>query len=146
RSLEDRRLKERIRFFHQRSDETYGARRIYYDLIDDGNRIGRCRVERLMREMRLQGQQRRLRRRVRQLASEGLHAMDLVNRNWNPTEPNQIWLADITQISTWEGPLYIAAVMDAFSRRIVGWAMADHMRADLVISAFEMALATRKPK
>lgn len=146
RKIVDERLKARIRHFFDRADGTYGARRIYWDLIDDGNPVGRCRVERLMREMNIQGHAQRLRRRVRQLHDEGLHAMDLVQRNWNPDAPNQLWLADITQIGTWEGPLYIAAVMDAFSRRIVGWAMADNMRADLVVAALEMALHQRRPK
>ncbi|MCB0879169.1 MAG: IS3 family transposase [Thermoleophilia bacterium] len=145
RSVYDAALKKRIRFFFDRSDGTYGARRIHFDLLDDGHQIGRCRVERLMREMNVQGHQKRLRRRVRQLHDEGLHAMDLVQREWHPTGRDQIWVADITQIPTWEGPLYLAAVLDVFSRRIVGWAMADHMRAELVIGAFEMALAARRP-
>lgn len=145
RSVRDEQLKKRIRFFFDRSDGTYGARRIYFDLIDDKNRVGRCRVERLMQEMRIQGQQKRLRRRIRQLHDEGLHAADLVRREWYPLSINQLWVADITQISTWEGPLYIAAVMDVYSRKIVGWSMADNMRADLVISSLEMALHYRKP-
>jgi len=93
----------------------------------------------------LQGLTKRLRRRVRQLEDDGLHAMDLVERDWHPTGPNQLWVADITQVSTWEGPLYLAVVMDVWSRKIVGWAMADNMRAELVVSAMEMAVAKRNP-
>ena len=107
--------------------------------------ISRSKVQRLMRLSGLQAAPKRLRRRIRQLADEGLHALDRVRRDWNPDRPNRIWVADITQVSTWQGPLYIAAVMDVFSRRIVGWAMADNMRAELVISAFEMAIANRRP-
>lgn len=146
REMYDRVLKERIRYFHDRSYGTYGARRIHLDLRDDGHLIGHGRVERLMREMQISGRQVRLKRRIHQLAAEGLHAVDLVNRDWNPKSPNEVWLADITQVSTWEGPLYIAVVMDAFSRRIVGWSMENHMRADLVVNAFEMALKRRRPQ
>ena len=106
RSVYDAALKKRIRFFFDRSDGTYGARRIHFDLLDDGHQIGRCRVERLMREMNVQGHQKRLRRRVRQLHDEGLHAMDLVQREWHPTGRDQIWVADITQIPTWENNTY----------------------------------------
>jgi putative transposase len=145
RELEDREILERIRFYFARARETYGSKRIRLDLIDEGIQISRSRVQRLMRADGLQGLTKRLTRRVRQLTDQGLHAMDLVQRAWHPTRPNEIWVADITQISTWEGPLYVAAVMDVWSRRIVGWAMADHMRAELVIQAFEMAVATRRP-
>lgn len=145
RELEDRQILERIKFYFERAKETYGARRIHLDLLDEGIRIGRGRVERLMRENGLQGVTKRLRRRIRQLADDGLHAVDRVRREWHPTAPNQLWVADITQVATWEGPLYIAAVMDVWSRKIVGWSMADHMRAELVVSAFEMAVAARRP-
>ena len=145
RAIEDRKILDRIRFYYERARETYGARRIHLDLIDEGIIVGRCRVERLMREAGLQGLTKRLRRRIRQLHDDGLHAMDLVERAWHPKRPNQLWVADITQINTWEGPLYLAAVMDVWSRKIVGWAMADNMRAELVVSAFEMAVATRRP-
>ena len=145
RELEDRQILERVRYYFARAKETYGARRIHMDLLDEGLQIGRCRVERLMRENGLQGITKRLRRRIRQLQDDGLHAMDLVKRAWHPAGPNELWVADITQINTWEGPLYLAAVMDVWSRRIVGWAMADNMRAELVVSAFEMAVSRRRP-
>lgn len=136
----------RIREFFARSRETYGSRRIRLDLVDeDGAPVARSRVQRLMRLSGLQGAPKKLRRRIRQLADEGLHALDRVRREWNPDRPNEIWVADITQVSTWQGTLYIAAVMDVFSRRIIGWAMADNMRAELVIDAFEMAVAVRRP-
>jgi len=145
RELEDQVILERIRFYFERARETYGARRIHLDLLEEGIQIGRCRVERLMKANGLQGVTKRLRRRIRMLHDDGLHAMDLVLRDWHPDAPNRLWVADITQVSTWEGPLYIAAVMDVWSRRIVGWSIDNHMRAELVISAFEMAVATRKP-
>lgn len=145
RELEDRQILERIKHYYERARETYGARRIHLDLLDEGLKLGRCRVERLMRENGLRGLTKRLRRRIRQLHDDGLHAMDLVERDWHPAGPNALWVADITQINTWEGPLYLAAVMDVWSRRIVGWAMADNMRAELVVSAFEMAVSRCRP-
>jgi len=72
-------------------------------------------------------------------------APDLVERDFNPTEPNRLWAADITYIRTWEGWLYLASVMDLYSRRIVGWALADHLRAELVVDALEMAVPRRRP-
>lgn len=145
REVEDSVILERIKFFYARARDTYGARRIHLDLLEDGFQIGRCRVERLMKANGLQGLTKRLRRRIRQLHDDGLHAMDLVLREWHPIAPNQLWVADITQINTWEGPLYIAVVMDVWSRRIVGWAIDNNMRAELVVAAFEMAVATRRP-
>jgi putative transposase len=145
RAIEDARLVELIKRFHRRSRETYGARRIHLDLIDAGEPVGRGRVERLMRNAGIQGLTKRLRRRIRQLHDDGLHAMDRVARDWHPGKLNELWVADITQISTWQGTLYLAVVMDVCSRRIVGWAMDTNMRAELVISALEMAVAQRRP-
>lgn len=145
RAQQDERLWPMIEHSHKASDATYGARRIQHDLRDLGEHVGRDRIWRLMRAKGITGRIVRLKRRIRQLADEGLHATDLVNRDWHPTGPNQLWVADITQINTWEGPLYLAAVMDVWSRKIVGWSMQPHMRAVLVVTAFEMALAQRRP-
>ncbi|MCB0877725.1 MAG: IS3 family transposase [Pseudomonadales bacterium] len=145
RAIEDRRLWPMIQQAHSESDATYGARRIQHDLADLGERVGRDRIWRIMRSNGISGRVVRLRRRIKQLADEGLHAVDLVNRDWHPDAPNELWIADITQINTWEGPLYIAAVMDVFSRRIVGWSMQPHMRKEIVIEALEMAIAQRRP-
>lgn len=145
RAVEDERLRPLIQYFFDESGQSYGARRIYHDLREHGERVARCQVERIMRQMGLKGHQKRLRRRLWQLQDDGLHAMDRVNRDWHPTTKNELWVADITQFRTWEGPLYLAAIMDVYSRRIVGWSMAEHMRTELIIDAFEMAIHTRKP-
>src|SRR5258708_30548361 len=73
------------------------------------------------------------------------HPLDLVRRNFNPTAPNRVWLSDITYVRTWEGWLYLAVVLDAFSRRVVGWALADHLRTELATDALQMALVSRQP-
>jgi putative transposase len=108
-------------------------------------RVGRKRVERLMRLAGLSGLHKR-RRGCTTIRVQGVRtAPDLVQRDFNPTAPDRLWCADITYIRTWEGWLYLASVMDCYSRRIVGWAMADHMRVELVIDALEMAVARRRP-
>lgn len=145
-SVEDTRISGLIRIVHEESDGTYGSRRVMHALRQSyGTMIGRRRVMRLMQNANLQGFTKRLKRRVKQLEDYGLHACDRVNREWNPDQPNQIWVADITQISTWQGPLYLAVVMDVYSRKIVGWSMNNHQRSELVIGALEMAVQTRKP-
>ena len=73
-------------------------------------------------------------------------APDLVGRDFRPSEPNRLWVADLTEVQTWEGKLYLAVVLDCFSRRVVGWAMAEHMRAELVVEALEMTVRSRKPE
>jgi hypothetical protein len=113
--------------------------------LEDGVRVGRKRVERLMRAAGLSGQLQR-RRAKTTIRVQGVRtAPDLVERDFNPTEPNRLWAADITYIRTWEGWLYLASVMDLYSRAIVGWALADHLRAELVVDALEMAIARRRP-
>lgn len=145
RAVDDVELVVAIRVAHNGSRQTYGYRRIHAELNDNGIAVGPRRVRRLMREHGIAGITRRLRRRIRQLERQGLHAADLVNREFNPTEPNRLWCADIKQVATWQGILYVAVVMDLFSRRIVGWSIERHMRAELVIEAFEMAVANRLP-
>ena len=99
-----------------------------------------------MRQHGLEGRVRRLRRRVHQVSAEGVHAPDLVLRDWNPTRPDRLWVADMTYVSTWQGWLYLGVIMDAYSRRIVGWSLAQHMRTELVQSALDMAVARRRPE
>jgi putative transposase len=146
RALADQALTERIAEIHGDSRKTYGSPRIHAELrLEDRVRIGRKRVERLMRRAGLSGQLRR-RRGKTTIRVQGVRtAPDLVERDFNPTEPNRLWAADITYIRTWEGWLYLASVMDLYSRRIVGWALADHLRAELVVDALEMAVARRRP-
>jgi len=145
RSLEDARLCERIRELHTKSRESYGARRIHLDLRDEGFRVGRKRVERLMRSASLSGYVKR-RRGKTTIRVQGVRvACDLVERDFNPEAPNLLWCSDIKEIPTWEGKLYLASVLDCFSRRVVGWAMRADMQAELVVDALEMAVARRQP-
>src|SRR5215218_1575989 len=146
RTLADQALSERIAEIHTASLTTYGSPRVHAELrLEDGVRVGRKRVERLMRRAGLVGQLKR-RRGKTTIRVQGVRtAPDLVERDFDPTEPNRLWAADITYIRTWEGWLYLASVMDLYSRRIVGWALADHLRAELVVDALEMAVARRRP-
>ena len=113
--------------------------------LEDGVLVGRKRVERLMRVAELSGQVKR-RRGKTTIRVQGVRtAPDLVERDFNPITINRLWAADITYIRTWEGWLYLASVMDCYSRRIVGWALADHLRAELVVDALQMAVARRRP-
>jgi putative transposase len=108
-------------------------------------RVSRKRVARLMRRAGLSGLLIR-RRGTTTIRVPGVRpAPELVARDFNPTEPNRLWAADLTEIQTWEGKLYLAVVIDCYSRRCVGWAMAEHMRAELVVEALEMAVWQRKP-
>lgn len=146
RTLSDAWLIEKIREIHAASDGTYGARRIHAELrIEHGIRVGRKRVERLMRDAGISGLVAR-KRRLTTVKLPGVRvAADLVERDFRPTDPNQTWSANITYISTWEGSPYLAHVQDLFSRLIVGWSMADHLRSELVLDALEMALHRRRP-
>ena len=112
----------------------------------DGIKVSRKRVERLMRAAGISGLVPRKRGRTTIRVPGVRVADDLVKRDFRPAAPNVLWVADITYLRSWEGWIYLAAVQDAFSRTIVGWAMAEHMRADLVVDALQMALARRKPE
>ena len=145
RALADAYLTEQVRRIHAASGKTYGARRCHAKLHLEGIRVGRKRVERLMAAAGISGLAPRRRRRTT-IRVEGVRpAPDLVDRDFVATAPNKLWCADITYLGTWEGTVYLAAVMDCFSRLIVGWSMADHMRSELVVSALEMAVARRQP-
>ena len=146
RAICDDALSERIAEIHAESGKTYGSPRVHAELrLEDDVWVGRKRVERLMRRAGLSGMIRR-RRGKTTVSVPGIRtAPDLVERDFNPAAVNRLWSADITYIRTWEGWLYLASVMDCYSRRIVGWALADHLRAELVVDALEMALARRRP-
>jgi putative transposase len=148
RQLEDERLKERIGYHFEASHGTYGSPRLLDDLADEGIRISRKRVARLMRELGIagiSGREGRPRRR-KAGAPESDPATDLVRREFTADEPNQVWFADITYVPTWEGWLYLAVVMDACTKRIVGWSMRDDLQADIVIDALGMATTMRRPE
>lgn len=141
----DRQLGTRIRALHAASGGTYGSPRILRDLRDEGVRVSRKRVARLMCENGLVGQVRRRFRRTTDSNHAHPIASNIVARNFNPERANEVWAADITYVRTWEGWLYLAVVIDLFSRRVVGWAIADHMRTELVLDALSMAFDRRNP-
>ena len=146
RKREDLRLTGIIASIHRRSRETYGAPNIRAELADDhAIRVGRKRVARLMRSAGLRGAT--LRRFVvtTQPDPAAARAIDLVDRQFYADGPDRLWVADITYIPTWAGFLYLAVVLDVYSRRIVGWAMETHLRTELILQALEMALMQRQP-
>jgi putative transposase len=146
RALQDAWLLEKIRAIHTKAKGTYGSRRVHAELrLAHDIRVGRKRVERLMAAHGLSGDPLRVRPRTTVRVPGVRVAPDLVKRDFDPTEPDRTWSADITEIQTWEGKLYLAHVQDLFSRRIVGWAMHAHMRKELVIEALEMAVQQRRP-
>jgi putative transposase len=139
-------LIEKIRQIHDASRGVYGAPRIHAELrIEHGIRVGRKRVWRLMKAAGISGVRPRKRWKTTIRIPGITPASDLVNRDFTPAAPNVLWVADITYLRTGEGWLYLAAVQDAYSRQIVGWSMATHMRASLVIDGLQMALARRRP-
>ncbi|MEU8359255.1 IS3 family transposase [Nonomuraea sp. NPDC048882] len=147
RARRDAELTQQIQRHHQASDEIYGAPRIHADLREiDGERVGRKRVARLMRAAGLAGVSRRKGCRTTITDHRAASASDLVKRRFTADEPNRVWTADITYVPTWQGFVYLAVVLDVFSRRIVGWAMADHMRTELVTDALAMAIHQRRPQ
>src|SRR5215216_433989 len=146
RRREDERLTDRIREIHAANRKVYGSPRIHAELrLADGVRVSRKRGERLMRQAGISGLVARKRGRTTIRVPGVRVCEDLVDRAFLAAAPNRLWVADITYLRTWEGWLYLVAVQDVYSRRIVGWSMADHMRAELVSDALQMALARRRP-
>jgi putative transposase len=146
RAREDLALTARIAAIHRRSRETYGSPMIHAELADEhGIRVGRKRVARLMRAAGLRGAT--LRRYVVTTLADPREkpAVDLVERRFYTEAPDRLWVADITYIPTWAGFLYLAMVLDVYSRRIVGWSMETHLRTELILQALEMAITQRQP-
>ena len=139
-------LLETIKEVHTESDETYGSPRIQAELEERGPQAGLNRVARVMREAEIQGVSPRKWKRTTLRGEEARPVPDLVDRDFTATGPNQLWVADITYVSTWAGFLFLAIVLDVWSRRIVGWAMATHLRTELVQDALDMALEQRRPR
>ena len=139
-------LSTQIRAIHARSRGTYGAPRVHAELRAQGVHVGRKRVARLMRQAQLAGVSRRRQVWTTRRDPAARPAPDLVQRAFMAEGPNQLWVADITYIATWAGFLYLAVVVDAWSRRVVGWAMATHLRTELVLDALNMAVGQRRPR
>ncbi len=147
RSVADAALLRRVRTLHAGSRQTYGAPRIHAELRAAGERHSRKRIARLMHQAGLVGASHRRGGPVTTRRDpRGRPAPDLVNRNFTACGPNQLWVADITFIPTAAGFLYLAIVLDAWSRKVVGWAMANHLRTELVLDALEMAIGQRRPR
>ncbi len=146
RARDDEQLATRIEAIHAASRGTYGAPRIHAELAAEGIRVGRKRVARLMRERGLQGVSRRKGCKTTIRGRERHEIPDLVDRDFSATEVDQLWVSDITYVPTLAGFVFLAVVLDAFSRRIVGWSMATHLRTSLVLDALEMALHRRRPR
>lgn len=144
RSQSDELLCARILSIHFEARGTYGVPRVHAVLAAEGVHVGKKRIARLMRLLDLEGVSRRRKYRTRR-DKDMRPAPDLVDRKFTASGPNQLWVADITYIPTWSGFLYLAVVLDVWSRRIVGWAMASHLRAELVVDALDMAMGLRKP-
>ena len=145
RACEDAVLRDRIVAIHAAAHGTYGAPRIHAELAAEGVHVGRKRVARLMRAEGLAGVSRR--RFTTTTVRDGARpAPDLVDRTFTADRPNVLWVADITYVPTWQGFIYLAVVLDAFSRRIVGWSMATTLATKLVLDALDMALWQRRPK
>lgn len=144
RAVDDARLSELIAAIHARSRGTYGVPRVHAELaFDHGLHVGRKRVARLMKTAGLEGVHRRRGIRTTRRDRDAAPAPDLVQRQFPPAGPDRLWVADITYLPTWSGFLYLAVVVDAWSRMVVGWAMAGHLRTELIIGALEMALWRR---
>jgi putative transposase len=144
RARADAELSRRIVEIHRHSRATYGAPRIHAELREQGIRVGCKRVARLMHAAKLYGVSRRNWITTTRRDHQARPAPDLVERNFSAAAPNRLWVADITYIPTWGGFLYLAVVLDAFSRRIVGWAMETSLRTELVLKALDMALGQRR--
>ncbi len=145
RAVSDERLLAMIRELHARNYCAYGYRRMWIALRRAGETVGRGRVQRLMREAGIRGAKRRGKPwRTTKPDPAARRRPDLVERDFTAKAPNRLWMADITHLRSWEGPSFLAFVIDAFSRKIVGWQLPAHMRTDLVLDALQMALGTRE--
>ncbi len=143
RAIRDEGLKLEITRVWRDNYSCYGPRRVYKQLRREGLVVARCTIERLMADMGLRGVQRGKKRYTTVPDHSAARAPDLVGRNFRAERPNELWLADVTYTSTWEGWSYVAFILDVFSRMIVGWQITDHLRTDLVLDALEMAIWRR---
>ena len=146
RALADERLTGRIRDVHDKNYECYGYRRVHAQLVRAGEQAGRDQVARLMRSAGIEGAKRRGKPWRTTIADpEAQRASDLVDRDFTAPAPDRLWVGDFTYLRTWEGRAFFSFIIDVFSRMIVGWQIARHMRTSLVLDALRMALAIRQP-
>ncbi len=145
RTQENERLRRRITFFWEESDRVYGSPRIYADLREDGEHCGKNRVARIMRENGIQAE-RGLKKRVQRYGKPSQTADNLLGQEFSYEQPDQAWVIDITYVRTFEGWLYLAVVMDLYSRRIIGWSMQKTLHRDLVLQALLMAIWRRQTR
>ena len=138
-------LTDTIRTIHEDSRGTYGMPRVHAELRDTGTRCSRKRVARLMRAAGLEGVHRRRSVHTTVRDDDAAPVPDLVERDFRADRPDALWVADITYVPTWQGFLYVAVVLDVFSRRVVGWCMAGHLRTELILDALDMAISVRRP-
>jgi len=143
RAMRQERIGQKVAWFHGASDDVYGAPRIVADLRADGEVISRKTVAKAMRRLGLRGVCPKRWRTTTIIDRADAYPVDAVKRRWDTGRLNQVWVGDLTYLRTWEGWLYLATVIDAHSRRVIGWAIDDHMRADLVEDALTMAITLR---
>jgi len=144
RALRDERLKPEIRRVWEDNYRVYGARKVWKQLNREGIKVARCTVARLMREMGLRGVVRGKKLKTTLPAEADVIPLDRVNREFAASEPNRLWVADLTYVATWRGFIYVAFVIDAFARRIVGWRISSSLRSDIALDALEQALYDRR--
>jgi putative transposase len=145
RTREDEALRGRIAVIHEQSRRTYGSPRIHAELKEEGTRVSRKRIARLMKESGLVGASRRRSIRTTRRNPAARPAPDLVDRKFVASGPNQLWVADMTYIPTLAGFVYLAVVLDVWSRKIVGWAMSSRLATQIVLDALQMAIEQRRP-
>jgi putative transposase len=144
RVVDDARMLGVIRELHLANYEAYGSRRMWKALRRVGHSVGRDRVARLMRQAGIQGAKRRTKRWRTTTADVSVRRPDLVQRRFQASGPDELWVADFTYLRSWQRPVFLSFVLDVFSRRVVGWQFASHMRTNLVLDALRMALSTRR--
>jgi putative transposase len=144
RAIRDEEIKPEIRRVHADNYGVYGARKVWKQLNREGIKVARCTVARLMREMGLRGVSRGKKVKTTQPASANVVPLDRVNREFTVSAPNRLWVADLTYVATWRGFVYVAFVIDAFARRIVGWRVSSSLRTDIALDALEQALYDRR--
>lgn len=144
RARRDELLRAAISRVHRDNYDVYGARKVWLELNREGTCVARCTVERLMRELGLRGARRGRKVRTTRPDPAAARPADLVGRQFSPPAPDRLWVADYTYVPTWAGMVYVAFVIDAYSRRILGWRAATTMKTSLVLDALEQALWTRR--